>query len=153
MTQEAVTLVPVGVVRSAYTEIEDRDWRAVEAEIHVDESLVDGLRGLEEWSHIVIIFYLHRSRFDPKADMVRHPMDREDMPRRGFLATRSNYRFNPLGLTTVELLAVEGSMLKVRGLDALDGTLVLDIKPHAPGFDCPEGFVAPAWYARLQDDG
>jgi tRNA-Thr(GGU) m(6)t(6)A37 methyltransferase TsaA len=139
-------------VKSTFTEIYDRDWREFVSEIHIAPHLVDGLRGLDENSHITVIFYLHKSRFDPDLDLVRRPMDREDLPMLGVFATRSNYRPNYIALTTVELLAVEGGVLKVRGLDALDGTPVLDIKPYVPHKDYVENARLPAWTKKLRDE-
>jgi tRNA (Thr-GGU) A37 N-methylase len=79
-------------------------------------------------------------------------MDREDLPLIGVFATRSNYRPNYIALTTVELLAVDGHVLKVKGLDALDGTPVLDIKPYVPHKDYVENARLPAWTQKLRDE-
>ena len=145
--KETVTIKPVGYVKSPFTEIWDQDWDEVVAEIHIDEALVPGLYGIEENSHIVVIYYLHKARFDPAKDLVRRPMDREDLPERGVFALRTNYRPTHIALTTVELLKVEGNVLTVRGLDALDGSPVLDIKPFVPHFDHIEDVRTPAWRA------
>lgn len=147
---DAITIEPVGVVRSPYTEIGDRDWSEVVAEIHIDPALAAGLAGIEENSHIIVIFYLHKSKFDPATDMIRRPMDRADLPERGFFALRTNYRPTHIALTTVALLKVEGSVLTVRGLDALDGSPVLDIKPFIPQFDHVDDVTLPAWFRRAQ---
>lgn len=145
---ETITLKPVGVVKSPFSEIGDRDWRRVVAEIHIDPALTPGLTGIEEYSHLVIIYYLHKSKFDPAVDMIRHPMDRADLPARGVFALRTNYRPAPLALTTVELLQVAGNVLTVRGLDALDGSPVLDVKPFLPDRDLAENATLPAWMER-----
>ncbi|MBN1286463.1 MAG: tRNA (N6-threonylcarbamoyladenosine(37)-N6)-methyltransferase TrmO [Anaerolineae bacterium] len=147
---QTVTLRPIGVVKSAYTDIHDRDWREVVAEIHVAEALAAGLRGVAENSHLDIIFYLHKSKFEPDADLIRHPMGRADLPLCGVFATRSNYRPCPVGVTTVELLKVDGNVLTVRGLDALDGTPVLDIKPYMPRADLAASARLPAWVEKVR---
>ncbi|NDJ62187.1 MAG: SAM-dependent methyltransferase, partial [Chloroflexi bacterium] len=84
-----------------------------------------------------VIFYLHQARFNPEVDMQRHPQDDPDQPLRGVFALRTNYRPNAIGMTTVRLLRVDDNVLTVQGLDALDGTPILDIKPHVPRFDAP----------------
>lgn len=149
---DAITLKPVGFVKSPFTEIGDRDWREVVSEIHVDAALTPGLHGIEENSHLVVIYYLHKSKFDPAVDLIRRPMDRADLPARGVFALRTNYRPAPIALTTVELLKVEGNVLTVRGLDALDGSPVLDIKPYTPHLDHVEDVRTPAWVQRLRED-
>ncbi len=145
-------LTPIGTVESAFTEIADRDWHDVIAKIHINEALAPGLQGIEENSHIVVIFYLHQSKFEPEADLVRRPMDRADLPLTGVFATRSNYRPNPVALTTVELLKIEKNTLTVRGMDALDGTPVIDIKPYVPRKDCKEDARTPAWAEKLRQE-
>ncbi len=76
---------------------------------------------------------------------------RADAPRLGVFAQRTKYRPNPIGITSVELLAIEGSTLKVRGLDALDGTPVLDVKPYIPMFDRIESPRVPPWVDAIMD--
>lgn len=152
MTGE-ITLKPVAYVKSAYTEIWDREWREIISEIHVEPQLVGGLQGIEEYSHLQIIFYLHKSPpFNPETDLQRHPRDRQDLPKRGIFAMRTNYRPNSIALTTVRLLRAENAILTVQGLDALDGTPVLDIKPYVPRIDEAENVCIPEWLAGLDDD-
>lgn len=126
MARPSVTLQAVGVVRSPVVEVDDRsDWHDIVSEIHVDESLSAGLRGIDEHVDIVVVFFLHKFKFDPTVDL---------QPKRGsgIFARHSNRRPNAIGSTTVELLGVEGSILRVKGLDAIDGSPVLDIKPYEP---------------------
>lgn len=127
---------PIGVVRSPYADIIDEvDWHEVISEIHVNDDLVAGLQGIELVSHIVVMFYLHKFRFDPTSDMLQTAKV-PGLPPVGIFARRSNRRPNSIGTTTARLLSVHGNILRVRGLDALDGSPVLDIKPYAP---------PPAW--------
>lgn len=151
---DSVNFTPIGTVKSPYTEILDREWQDIVAEIHIVEPLAAGLHQIEENSHLNIIFYLHKSKFDPEVDLVRHPMDRTDLPKCGVFATRSNYRPNAIGLTMVELLKVSGSVLTVRGLDALDGTPVLDIKPYVPRMNAVEAekVRTPEWGQKLREE-
>jgi tRNA-Thr(GGU) m(6)t(6)A37 methyltransferase TsaA len=100
--------------------------RAVESRIVLDPSLTEGLKGLEPGQRIMVIFCFHRSQ---GFDLLQHPQGDRSRPRRGVFALRSPRRPNPVGVTVVDLLAVEGNVLRVRGLDAINGTPVLDLKP------------------------
>jgi len=112
----------------------DDELRARPARIVLDPSLTDGLLGLEPGSDVLVLFYFHRSA---GYDLQLHPRGDPSQPLRGVFATRSQYRPNPVGLTVVRVQRVEGNVLEVVGLDALDGSPVLDVKPHASYFDAP----------------
>jgi tRNA-Thr(GGU) m(6)t(6)A37 methyltransferase TsaA len=140
---------PIGHVKSPEAEPIDEHWGDVLSEIHLDDALAPGLRGLEQFSHIIVIFLMHQSTFDPDAHLVRRPQGRTDMPELGIFAQRAKHRPNPIGVTAVELIAVEGHVIRVRGLDAIDGTPVLDIKPYFPAFDRVAHPVVPEWVDRL----
>jgi tRNA (adenine37-N6)-methyltransferase len=142
-------LEPIGYVRSPATEGVDEGWGEVTAEIALDERLADGLRGLEQFSHALVIFLMHHSSFEPGSDLLRRPRGRADMPLLGIFAQRAKHRPNPIGVTAVRLLRVEGSVVTVSGLDAIDGTPVLDLKPYVPAFDRPEGARVPGWMDEL----
>lgn len=139
----------IGTVKSPVTEGVDHDWGKVVSEIVINESLVDGLQGLEAFSEIMVIFFMHKSTFDAKSDLIRRPQGRLDMPMLGIFAQRAKHRPNPIGVSVVKLLGISGNILKVSGLDAIDGTPVLDIKPYFPEFDCRSDAVAPEWVSRL----
>lgn len=147
----AVTLQPIGVVRSPVVEGVDEDWGSVVAEVHLREEYAPGLHGLEAFSHVIVVFLMHRATFNPGDDLVRRPRGRADMPELGIFAQRAKHRPNPIGLTAVRLLSVRGNVLAVRGLDAIDGSPVLDIKPYFPAFDRVEDATTPEWVARLME--
>lgn len=126
-----ITLQAVGVVRSPYDDFEERDWTNVESEIVIEEELVGGLQGIEEFADIVVVFFLHKFKFDLARDLV-NTSPRATHPVMGIFATRTNRRPNAIGTTTVRLLGVKGNVLHVKGLDALDGSPVLDVKPYTP---------------------
>ena len=94
---------------------------------------------------------MHEIPIEERTTLKVHPRGREDMPFVGAFATRTPYRPNPIGLTIVELLKVEGNVLTVRGLDAIDGTPVLDIKPF-DYWDVAEGVRVPEWWAKLEKE-
>jgi len=145
-------LESIGTVKSPISEGIDQEWGTVISEIHVEESLADGLQGLEAFSDILVVFFMHQSTFTVGGDLIRRPQGREDMPRLGIFAQRAKHRPNPIGITAVKLLSVSGNVLKVKGLDAIDGTPVLDIKPYYPQFDCRSDAVVPEWVNRLMKD-
>lgn len=92
--------------------------------ILIHRRYVPALDGIEGFSHVIVLFWLHEAR---KAEFKVHPKGRKDLPLLGTLATRSPHRFNPIGMTVVPLVRRRGAVLKVRDLDAWDGTPVLDI--------------------------
>lgn len=100
--------------------------RSSEARIVLDPLLVDGLKGLEPGQQIMVLFYFHLS---DGYDLLQHPRGNRSRPKRGVFALRSPRRPNPIGVTVAELVDIEGNVLTVRGLDAIDGTPVLDLKP------------------------
>ena len=147
------TVRPIGHVTSAREERLDDDWGEVESEIVLDAERFtpDALLGLDEFSHIEVIFLFDRLDEAKVAVGARHPRGNEAWPRVGIFAQRASSRPNRLGLTTCEVLGVDGLSVRVRGLDAIDGTPVLDIKPHMSEFG-PRGPVRqPAWSSELMD--
>jgi tRNA-Thr(GGU) m(6)t(6)A37 methyltransferase TsaA len=125
---EVATFRSIGVVRNTFDEPTNPDTlRSAEMEIVISEALEAGLTGLEPGQQIMVIFHFHRAPED--YELLQHPRGDRSRPRRGVFALRSPHRPNPIGVSVVELLAVEGNVLRVRGLDAIDGTPVLDIKP------------------------
>ena len=138
---------PIGRVKSPVkaTPKVEHDWKGVVSEIIVEPPLAAGLEGLERYSHVIVIYWADRAA-DP-ADMalrVRYKGN-PDYPMVGVFASRSPYRPNPIALKVARLLERKDNVLKVEGLDALDGTPVLDIKPYIPGYDSPEGATSPQW--------
>lgn len=99
---------------------------AVESRIVLDPSLTEGLKGVAPGQRSMVIFCFHRSQ---GFDLLQHPRGDRSRPRRGVFALRSPRRPNPIGVTVVDVVAVEGNVLRVRGLDAINGTPVLDLKP------------------------
>ncbi len=100
--------------------------KASESSVVLDPGYAEGLDGLEGEPRIVVVFHFHLSS---GFDLRQHPRGDESRPKRGVFALRSPRRPNPIGVTEVELLEIQGNRLRVRGLDAVDGTPVLDLKP------------------------
>lgn len=144
-------LNPIGFVSNAVVEAADENWGSVVSEIRLRPEFADGLRGLEEFSHAVVVFLMHEARFDAATHVVRRPRDRADMPSLGIFAQRARHRPNPIGVTTVAVERTAPGLLVVRGLDAIDGTPVLDVKPHFPVYDAPPDARMPEWVGRLME--
>jgi tRNA (adenine37-N6)-methyltransferase len=141
----------IGFVRSPRTEPIDDDWGAVVSRIELDPGLVteDSLRGLDEFSHIEVVYVFDRVGPGSFELGARRPRNNPDWPEVGVFAQRNKRRRNRIGIGTCELLGVSGLELTVQGLDAIDGTPVLDIKPYMAEF-APKGPVRqPAWSHEL----
>jgi tRNA-Thr(GGU) m(6)t(6)A37 methyltransferase TsaA len=146
-----VTLKPIGVVRSEAGQAQQGGFKrgTVVSEIVIDRNLADALDGLEQFSHIIVFYWMHRLVNRDKLPLKLHPRDIQENPLVGIFACRTQYRPNSIGKTTVRLLSRDGNILKVKGLDALDGSPVLDIKPYIPGLDSVRGARAPQWVKNL----
>lgn len=142
-----IVIMPVGRVRNEVTDTGKRDWIQVVSEITLDPRLEEGLDGLEEFSHIMVLFWMHHAPPDVNPLKI-HPQMRADLPLVGVFATRSPMRPNPLGISVVRLLERKGNVVKVVGLDAIDGTPVLDIKPYIPS-GTPASATVPPWVHKL----
>ncbi len=138
---------PIGIVRSASREPENRDWDKTVSEIHIDPKWIKGLKGLEDFSHIIILFHLSRAE---GVNLLVHPKRRMDLPLVGMFATRSPHRPNPIAMTICRLIKRRGTHLTVKGLDAIDGTPVIDIKPYIPDNDLVKRARVAKWIYRLR---
>jgi tRNA-Thr(GGU) m(6)t(6)A37 methyltransferase TsaA len=139
----------IGRVQSTASEKVDEQWGSVKARIVLEPEFRNGLRGLDQFSHVLVVTLLHGASYDPARHLVRRPRGRADMPELGIFAQRAKDRPNPLGITVVPLESLEPDGLTVRGLDAIDGTPVLDLKPYFPAFDSAPGACVPEWVDRL----
>lgn len=144
-----VSLQIIATVKNGRTSTADADWGAVESVIEMKPEFAAGLAGLEGFSHALVLFYMHLDPDREPETLVRRPRGRADMPLLGVFAQRGRMRPNPVGITAVEIVRVEPGRLTVHGLDAVDGTPVLDLKPHAPVFDRIEHARVPEWFTRL----
>jgi tRNA-Thr(GGU) m(6)t(6)A37 methyltransferase TsaA len=140
----------IGFVSSPRAEAIDDDWGDVEATITLAPPFGPrSVLGLDEFSHVEVIFLFHLVGPDSVHTESRVPRGNPEWPEVGILAQRAKNRPNRLGLSTCELLGVDGAVLRVRGLDAIDGTPVLDIKPYMTEF-APRGAIRqPAWSHEL----
>jgi len=139
-----MTLKAIGIVRNKVRQKPEYGWRGTVSEIVVDSSLTEALDGLDEFSHIIVLYWLHQVT-TTQLPSKTHPRGKPELPLVGRFATRSPKRPNPIGKATVRLLERQGSILKVQGLDAIDGTPVIDIKPYLPGYDSVADAKVPPW--------
>jgi len=129
----------------------DEGWGHVVSEVVLDETLADGLDGLEAFSHVLVLYWMHRAAEAEPVRMRRRPQGRADMPEVGIFAQRARHRPNPIGVTAVRLLRREKNRLMVQGLDAINGTPVVDVKPYVPQFDSVEAPTTPTWVNQLME--
>lgn len=144
-----MVLKAIGVVRNSQKQAPSprSRWDKTVSEIVIDESLTEALDGLEDYSHIIVLYWMHRLAEDG-TPLKQRPMGRLDRPLKGLFALRTPNRPNRIGKTTVRLLERRGNVLKVEGLDALDGSPVVDIKPYMPGYDGAPDATVPSWVAN-----
>ncbi len=146
---QPIEITPIGIVKTDVKDAVDTNWGKVISEIHLREELAPGLQGLDDWSHLVVIFLMHETQFDPAVHLMRRPQERDDMPEIGIFAQRARHRPNRIGITAVRFMGSAGAVLRVKGLDAINGTPVLDIKPYAPAYDGVTEPLVPSWFIRL----
>ncbi len=149
-SQKAITMKPVGTVKTTAIGDEVKDKNRT-SEIVLNPELTPALQGITEYSHAFILFWLNQVTAEQRKILKIHPRGRKDLPLRGIFAVRTNLRPNPIGLTLVELIKVEDNVLTVRGLDAFNGTPVLDIKPF-DSWDAVENAKVPKWWLKLEEE-
>lgn len=151
---DPVVVEPIGHVVGGRSAVEDDHWGSVDATIRLDHprATPEMVRGLDAFSHLEVVFVFDRVDPDAVEWASRHPRGNPEWPRVGILAQRAKDRPNRIGVSRCELVAVEGLEVRVRGLDAVDGTPVLDLKPWLEDF-APRGEVREApWATELMRD-
>ena len=142
-------LKPIGFVESPVKAPVDENWGSVTSRIVLQPEYAAGLTGLESFSHLIVVTYLHHASFESSRHLQRRPRGLVQMPQVGIFAQRAKDRPNPLGVTVVRILSVEQGAIVVRGLDAIDETPVVDLKPYYPQYDAVDSPVVPAWVHEL----
>ncbi len=151
--EKEIKLIPIGYVKNNRKMIKDDNWGEVVSEIFLKETIIEeSLNGIEDYSHLDIIFYMDKVKNEKAIAQFRHPRNIENIPKSGTYAQRNKNRPNKLGLTTVTLIERKGNSIKVSGLDAIDGTPILDIKPVMEEFE-PKGEIRqPNWIKEIMKD-
>ena len=151
--QPEIVLQPIAQVRGGRVQPEDDSWDREVAEIVLAPRFgPEALAGIDDFSHLEVIFHFDQVAESEINTGARHPRGRTDWPLVGIFAQRGRNRPNRIGVSICRLLSVEGTRLKVRGLDAVDGTPVLDIKPVMMGFLPRGGVYEPEWVSELMKD-
>ena len=148
---DVVEVRPIGHVRGGRGAVEDDAWGDVVSRIELDTGVVGptATRGLGDFSHVEVVYLFDRVEPASVCTGARHPRGRRDWPEVGILAQRAKDRPNRIGVTVCRLRVVHEGGIEVAGLDAVDGTPVLDVKPYVSGF-APRGEVRqPAWAEEL----
>jgi tRNA-Thr(GGU) m(6)t(6)A37 methyltransferase TsaA len=148
--RRVIEVEPIGWVRAPRSEARDDYWGAVTSIIEIEERFApEALAGLADFSHVEVIYGFHGVAPERIETGARHPRNRRDWPLVGIFAQRGKARPNRLGLSRCNLVRVEGRVVTVQRLDAIDGTPVLDIKPYMVEFG-PIGPVSqPSWATEL----
>jgi tRNA-Thr(GGU) m(6)t(6)A37 methyltransferase TsaA len=147
--REPVSLRPIGVVRNNVALPRPAGWEHLRSDVILRDELAPMLDGIDGYSHIIVVFAFHKIPEPEQRERVR-PRGDARLPEQGVLATRSQLRPNPLGVSVVRLLKRRRNILRVEGLDAIDGTPVLDVKPYFPNYDAVPGAGIPEWARALE---
>lgn len=144
---DTISVRPVGVVRGGRTEPTDDHWGTEQASVVLDATqfTADLLLGLSDFSHIEVVFHFHLVPEDEIVPTARHPRGRTEWPKVGIFAQRGRVRPNRIGVSICRLVKVEGMRIFVEGLDAIDGTPVIDVKPWMPAFGAQGAVHEPDW--------
>ena len=151
MSGSGITLTPIGVVRGGRATPKDDNWGGVEAVIAIDPARFgpEAVAGLQEFSHLEVVYVFHLARDEDVTTGARHPRGRPDWPLVGIFAQRGKDRPNHLGVSRCRLQRVVGLDLHVADLDAIDGTPVLDVKPWMAEFGPRGDLRQPEWAGEL----
>ncbi|APE22569.1 MULTISPECIES: SAM-dependent methyltransferase [Streptomyces] len=141
---------PVGRVVGGRAEVRDDEWGEVSAVIRLDERFgTEAIAGLDSFSHVEIVYHFDRVPEDKVQTGARHPRGNTDWPLVGIFAQRGKNRPNRLGVSRCRLVRVDGRDIHVEGLDAVDGTPVLDIKPYMSEFGPRGETTQPEWATEI----
>lgn len=146
-TDSSIVVKPIGHVRNDINVPMMEGWKEVVSELILDAGLEEATEGLEKFSHIIVVFWMHKVPPGRGVPTKLHPRGRQDLPLVGLFATHTPYRPNPVGVSIVRLMERRGNILKVKGLDAINGTPIIDIKSYFPGADADA--TVPPWVTRL----
>lgn len=141
----AISVTPIGWVRNRVNDPYRHDWSGVRSRLILREELAEALAGLEGFSHLIVICWLDRVPEAERQLMQVHPAGDRALPVRGVLALRTQHRPNPIAVSVVAVEGIEGAVVRVSGLDAVDRTPVLDLKPYIPHYDSVPDARLPTW--------
>ncbi|EEM05608.1 transcriptional regulator [Bacillus pseudomycoides] len=147
------SLRPIAFVHNERKMIMDDEWGDVQSLITLTDSYAEeSIQGIEDFSHIEVIFYFHKVKDEQIQYSARHPRNNKEYPKIGIFAQRGKNRPNRLGATIAKVVRREGKSIVVEGLDAIDGTPILDIKPVMREFLPNEDILQPEWVTDLMKE-
>lgn len=147
MNNNTIKMAPIGYVVNDVADNEVPKRRAeMISEIVINDCWTDALQGIEDYSHIFVLFWMSNQERN-RVEQLIHPRGNNKLPLTGILATRARNRPNPIGLAVVELLGKNGNRLKVKRLDAFNGTPILDLKPY-DDYDIFNSIRVPEWWVN-----
>ena len=141
----SVELSPIASVANGEHDLARVDWSRQRSDIVLREGLDDRLLGLDDYSHIIVIAWLDRTPEELRERPRAYPAGDDRLPLQGALALRGGARPNPLAFTVCRLIGIEGGTVTVEGLDLIDGTPVLDLKPYIAFYDARPEATLPRW--------
>ncbi|MAG22396.1 MAG: tRNA (N6-threonylcarbamoyladenosine(37)-N6)-methyltransferase TrmO [Candidatus Diapherotrites archaeon] len=141
-----INLKPIGFVKSNVKEPRFGSFANEVSEVILNEEFTDALNGIDDYSHVIIVYWMDKVK---KHVITHKPQGNPNVPVVGIFSCRCPARPNPIAITTVKLLGREGNKITVKGLDVLDNTPVIDIKPYWPVYDKVEGEKIPEWVNEL----
>lgn len=141
-----IKLKPIGRARNSVRQPMLSGWDKVTTDLVIRKTYAKGLDGIEDYSHVIVIYWFNKEK---RCHLRHHSQGRADVPYVGIFACRCPQRPNPIGISTVPLVKRRGNILTVKGLDILNGTPVLDVKPYWPVYDEVKKAFVPAWVKKL----
>lgn len=142
-----IKLKNIGKIKSSYSKNSEIK-KDIIANIIINKKYQDAIKGIDEYSHIIVLFWLNKITEKEKEYLTVHPRGREDIPEVGIFSTRNKARPNPIGLTIVKLISKKENILKVKGLDTFNDTPILDIKPYDL-YDIKNNVIVPDWWKKI----
>lgn len=141
-----IKIKPLGVAKNNVKNPMLPNWKNVVSEIVINRNYSKGLDGIEDYSHIIVVYWMDKEK---ECHLKHHPQGRNDVPYIGIFACRCPQRPVPIAMSTVKMLSRRGNVLKVKGLDIVNGTPILDLKPYHPQYDLAKNVKVPSWINRL----
>jgi tRNA (adenine37-N6)-methyltransferase len=142
---DPLSVSPIGVVVNGETDVTRGDWSSVSSELRLADQHAERLLGLTDYSHVIVLGWLHEVPAALRDRAIAYPAGDDRLPLQGALALRGGTRPNPLSFTVCELDRIEGASLFVRGLDLVDGSPILDVKPYIAFYDARPDATLPRW--------
>jgi len=141
-----ITLKTIGVAKNQ-EQTHFGSWSGVITDLVIDNGYKEALKGLEDYSHLIVIYWMHEVT---TCDILHVPQGKVgDVPEVGIFACRCPQRPNPIGITTIQILRIKDNVVTVKGLDVINNTPILDIKPYTPQYDAVQDEKVPGWVYKL----